>query len=466
MLFNSLSFIIFFAVVFSVYCVLRHRWQNRFLVIASYLFYGWWDARFLALIAVSTLVDFYVAQRMEAGGARRRWLWVSVGVNLSILGFFKYFGFFVESAVEALAALGFSAGSWRLDIALPVGISFYTLQTLGYTIDVYRGEVRAVRKLWDFALFVCFFPQLVAGPIERAKRLLPQIQSARRLTWDGVSQGCSLLMLGYFKKCAVADNLAPAVDRFFESPTSYEPWQLMLGLYAVAFQFYGDFSGYSDIARGAARLLGFDLMLNFRQPFFASSITDFWRRWHISLSGWLRDYVYFPLGGSRANVHRNLMLTMLLAGLWHGAAWTYVMFGALHGVYLVAERVIRLRSSPSEQWARGWRRVLSSLVTFHLFVISLALFRAESIPKSWMYLTSLVGLDGLSVSGRLPESLTVALAGAGVMLLLIDLPQSRVRRDDWFVGAHGSVRYVVCLVLVSWILLKVQAQHAFVYFQF
>ncbi len=311
MLFNSFIFVAFFCIVYSAYAVLkdRYRAQNCLLLTASYLFYGYWDARFLLLLIGSTLIDFWVGLKIEQSKSersRRIFLIISLASNLSILGFFKYFNFFSETAGRAIALLGLQADPVFLNVILPVGISFYTFQTLSYSIDVYRQKMSAVRNGIDFALFVSFFPQLVAGPIERASTFLPQIQSPRTLRADQINAGLFLILWGYFKKLVVADSLGNVAATVFEEYTSYQGLDIVIGTLAFTLQIYGDFSGYSDIARGLAKLMGFELMINFKLPYFAANPSDFWARWHISLSTWFRDYVYIPLGGNRAGAHSNL----------------------------------------------------------------------------------------------------------------------------------------------------------------
>jgi D-alanyl-lipoteichoic acid acyltransferase DltB (MBOAT superfamily) len=318
-LFNSYIFWIFFLAVFALYSLNRRlRWQNSVLLVASYVFYGFWDWRFLGLLFISTVIDFYVARALERTpeeDRRKALLAVSLGANLGILGVFKYLGFFTESMVELLNALGVQSSLNVLEVLLPVGISFYTFQTMSYTIDVYRRQLPATSNFFDFALFVSFFPQLVAGPIERASKLLPQLLQPRTPSNSAFAEGFYLVLLGLFKKIVIADNMAPIVNAVFSRDVAtLSGAEVLVGVYAFAFQIYGDFSGYTDIARGVAKWLGFDLMLNFRMPYFAVSPSDFWGRWHISLSSWLRDYLYIPLGGNRRRpllTYRNLMLTMI-----------------------------------------------------------------------------------------------------------------------------------------------------------
>lgn len=384
MLFNSLDFAVFFAVVYTLYLLLPHRGQNILLLIASYFFYGCWDYRFLSLIALSTTVDFIVAQRLAATEdehARKRLLWISCATGLGILGFFKYFNFFVGSAESLLRGFGLDPEGWRLNIILPVGISFYTFQSMSYTIDVYRRRMAPTRSFIDYALFVSLFTQLVAGPIERASHLLGQVAAPRRVIWSNVQTGAWLFFWGLFKKLVIADNLAVIVDGVFAGDTSWTFWSVLLGIYAFALQIYCDFSAYSDMARGLGFFLGFDIMINFRNPYFAVNPSDFWRRWHISLSTWLRDYLYIPLGGNRKGPRRtyiNLMLTMVLGGLWHGAAWTFVWWGVFHGGLLAVHRWISGDRSEAVK-PIGWGRLWRIVAMFHAVCFSWLLFRAESM---------------------------------------------------------------------------------------
>jgi len=390
-LFNSTAFFVFFAVVYAAYLLLqrRLRLQNALLLVASYLFYGYWDWRFLSLIAISTLVDFVIGRALgrtderAVGGQRRRLLLaISVVVNLAILGFFKYFNFFASSLVEVLSAFGAHADLVTLNIVLPVGISFYTFQTMSYTIDVYRGRLQPTDSLLDFAVFVAFFPQLVAGPIERAVNLLPQVGRPRRITAAQVDSGLFLILWGLYKKVVVADNAALIANAVFNDYASHTGLDILLGVIAFSVQIYGDFSGYSDIARGVARLMGFELMVNFRLPYFAVNPSDFWLRWHISLSSWLRDYLYISLGGNRTGrllTYRNLLVTMLLGGLWHGAAWNFIVWGAYHGVILALYRAFERRPAHENPWGGEHRYavVLAKMgLMFALTLLGWLFFRA------------------------------------------------------------------------------------------
>ncbi len=380
MLFSSTIFLQFFAAFLLLYFLCRNslRARNGLIVAGSWVFYGWWDYRFLALLIFSGCFDFAMARLLaQSISQRRRKLMVacSVALNLSLLGFFKYCDFFIQSLTDLLRHLGLQAHPETLGIILPVGISFYTFQSLGYVIDVYRREFRACQNLLQYLAFVSFFPQLVAGPIQRARHLLPQMQRTLLITPEMLGEGIWLVLWGLFKKVFMADNLAPLVRMIFDHPKPGGP-AVLAGALAFAFQIYGDFSGYSDIARGLGKILGFDLQVNFDLPYLATNLREFWRRWHISLSFWLRDYLYISLGGNRkgpARVAANVLLTMLLGGLWHGAAWNFVLWGAWHGLGLVANRVWQARSPH-----RGLPRWLAWPLTFLFVLYGWVIFRAGS----------------------------------------------------------------------------------------
>jgi alginate O-acetyltransferase complex protein AlgI len=392
MVFTELRFFVFFFVVLAIYWALRGNVARKvLLLVTSYLFYSAWDWRFASLLLVSTVIDHVAAHRLDAESSvarKRRWLVLSLVANLGILGFFKYFNFFVESGVELLGWLRIPVDAPTLAIVLPLGISFYTFQSMSYSIDVYRGHA-SPRPLLDFAVFVAFFPQLVAGPIVRASDFLPQLETARRWAAVAVRPALTIFLVGYIKKACVADNVAPIVDLYFAEPAAFDAAAAWLAVLLYAVQIYCDFSGYTDMAIGTARLLGYELCLNFDAPYFASSFTVFWRRWHISLSTWLRDYLYIPLGGNRgstAATYRNLILTMLLGGLWHGAAWTFVVWGAIHGALLAIERALGL--VPGR--ARGFRRALGIVVTFWLVCVAWIFFRADGFGDALVVLRAFV----------------------------------------------------------------------------
>ncbi len=399
MWFNSFSFWLFLAVVLLVYHRLGHRLQNRFLLLASYFFYGCWDWRFLFLILFTTAFEHLVTGRIAASGdprARKRWVTASLVVELGILGLFKYFGFFIEEFNRILGVLGLEHWEPAFQLILPAGISFYTFQALSYTIDVYRGRTTPCRHFLDFALFISFFPQLVAGPIERSNHLLPQVENPRpRLSEARFSAGLYLVMTGLFLKVVIADNMAWLANFVFDAtPGELNGAEVLLGIYAFAFQIYGDFAGYSAIAIGVSKWMGFDLMENFRRPYFASNPREFWQRWHISLSSWLRDYLYIPLGGNRegeGKTRRNLILTMVLGGLWHGAAWTFVVWGAIHGVWLVLHRICarRFGDAGERRPKRRIQRVLAVVGTFQLVCLAWVFFRTPSIEQAFRLLAAL-----------------------------------------------------------------------------
>ena len=337
MLFNSFTFLVFFVVVFGLYWFVfkkHYKYQNILLLISSYVFYGWWDWRFLSLILFSTIVDFYVGRvlgQTTKNKHRRFLLWISIAVNIGLLGFFKYYNFFIDNWVDVWSKLGVTMHKSTLQIILPVGISFYTFQTLSYTIDLYLNKIKPEKSIINFAAFVAFFPQLVAGPIERAKNLLPQFSIQRKFSYQKAISGLHLIIWGLFKKVVIADTCATYVNVIFDNYEQMNTLSLLLGTVYFAFQIYGDFSGYSDIAVGLSRLLGFDLMRNFNYPYFSRDIAEFWRRWHISLSTWFRDYVYIPLGGSRVSKIkqvRNVFVIFLVSGFWHGANWTFIVWGS------------------------------------------------------------------------------------------------------------------------------------------
>jgi len=470
-LFNSLEFAAFFAIFYVAYLLL-FRWrrlQNVLLLVASYVFYGWWDWRFLSLIAISTLVDYAVGRGLASSEDpvyRKRLVTTSIVVNLGILGFFKYFNFFVASFTDAMASLGWQVDALTLNIILPVGISFYTFQTLSYSVDVYRKKMPAADSLLDFGVFVAFFPQLVAGPIERAARFLPQVQQPRRLSAGQWEAGLYLLVWGLFKKVVLADNAAQIANTVFNDHTSYEGLDLLVGALAFTLQIYGDFSGYSDIARGLAKWLGFDLMLNFRLPYFARDPSDFWERWHISLSSWLRDYLYISLGGNRGGTiltWRNLALTMLLGGLWHGARWNFVIWGAFHGAILIAYRILRPNRSTDPPGVAGWAKAGLEWSVMSVFtVMGWIIFRAETAEQIGYFFTHM----GPSTSSQTGE-LFLQLVFLWIPLWLVQIWQHRTRDLLCFTKAPAPVGAAFLLLCVaSSVLFGVREDIEFIYFQF
>ncbi|VAW87146.1 Probable poly(beta-D-mannuronate) O-acetylase [hydrothermal vent metagenome] len=408
MIFNSVQFIIFFLVILSIYyCVNRNR-QNTLLLIASYFFYACWDWRFLSLILISTLIDFQCGKRIHRAktqAIRKRYLIISLCVNLGMLGFFKYFNFFAESLETLGTSIGWQFDDVTLNIILPMGISFYTFQTMSYTIDIYRDKMRPTFRLRDFALFVAFFPQLVAGPIERASRFIPQITADRKITRRMIEEGLWLVLFGFFLKVFVADNLAKITNIAFSIDVPVSGDVALVGVYAFAFQIFGDFAGYSCIAIGISKLLGFNLMTNFRFPYFVTNPSEFWRHWHISLSSWLRDYLYIPLGGNRGStfaIYRNLFLTMLIGGLWHGAAWTFVIWGAYQGTILVVHKMFgpllnRLQFESKFKKKIWW--IARVFFMFQITCIGWLIFRAESVDQIGDIMMNIISISSISPAG-------------------------------------------------------------------
>lgn len=471
MLFNSFEFWIFFACVVALYWRLERRGQNILLLLASYFFYGYWDWRFLSLIAISTLVDFFVAHRLEeteAPRARKHLLVISILTNLGLLGFFKYFGFFVKELTQLLDLLGIPASGPALNIILPVGISFYTFQTLSYTIDVYRREAKPIRSLLDFGVFVAFFPQLVAGPIERSKNLLPQICSSRKFHKKYFHEGLYHILFGLFKKVVIADNMAPIVERVFSTPpdqiSSPELW---LGLYAFAIQIYCDFSGYSSIAQGLAKWMGINLSWNFKLPYFASNPSTFWTRWHITLSQWLRDYLYIPLGGNRggiARTFRNLGITMALGGLWHGANWTFIVWGVLHGAILIAYRIAELVPQSKKRLSTRTGHVLRTLFFFHVICITWLFFRADSINEAFGLLPVLFSGFALTDFAMYSAGMLVFYAGPLFLLELLferKMDMLYVLKLPWLPQTFLFSYFIMMLIIFPPL-----SSQIFIYFQF
>ena len=489
MAFNSLTFLCFFAAVFALYwgVLSSHlRIRNAFLLIVSYVFYGYWDWRFLLLIVFSSAVDFLVGSKLEdlvSRTHRKLLLILSLCTNLGLLGAFKYYNFFVESAEVALAGLGITCGGLSLNIILPVGISFYTFQTLSYTIDVYRRKLNACHSIIDFFAYVSFFPQLVAGPIERASNLLPQFK--KKFEFDGkVAVDATLQILwGVFKKVVVADNAAVFVDAIFSDYTNQSGLVLALGAVLFAVQIYGDFSGYSDIAIGVARMLGFNLMKNFACPYFSRDIAEFWRRWHISLSTWFRDYVYIPIGGShggwRSKV-RNVLVVFVLSGVWHGANWTFVFWGLLNGLLFLPLIVGRVHRSHIDSVAHGrliptFKEVYMMATTFSITCICWVFFRAQTIQDAFSYLGQ--GIEGIlenPVASFMalplkPSELTfnfLTLIGSILLLFGIDWLQREKTHALFKLPFPMPIRIVLYLGLSVSVVEYFFGRGSFIYFQF
>lgn len=424
MLFNSPVFLAFMVVVFVVYWLVLNkslRIQNLFLLVCSYFFYGWWDWRFLFLLFISSSVDYVVGQLISATDkplVRKRYLTIAISINLIILGFFKYFNFFYSSAIDFLSLLGFKAHPLTLQILLPVGISFYTFQSMGYAIDVYRKHVEPARSYISFLAFVSFFPHMVAGPIMRAKDLLPQFYEPRVFNYEAAKNGLRLILWGLFKKMVIADNAAKLADLVFNNASTYSGLEVLSGTLAFTIQIYGDFSGYSDMAVGIARLLGFELIFNFRKPYFATSVRDFWQRWHIALSNWFKDYVYLPLGGNRVSEPRNyvnLLLTFIISGLWHGANYTFLVWGLWHGLASVAETWINRHLKLSLP------RFLSWVLTFSIVTLGWIFFRALSLNDALQLISNLFDFTDLEQLTELFEKAFKTLSYTALWVVCVAL---------------------------------------------
>ncbi|PIA78006.1 acyltransferase [Gaetbulibacter sp. 4G1] len=403
MLFNSLDFAVFLPIVFALYWFVSLRYlkfQNLLLIIASYVFYGWWDYRFLSLIIFSSLVDYTIGLKLkneEKALKRKLLLWASISINIGFLGFFKYYNFFVDNFVEAFSFFGSKIQANTLNIILPVGISFYTFQTLSYTIDVYKQKLEPTKDIISFLAFVSFFPQLVAGPIERATNLLPQFYKARAFHYSNAVDGCRQILWGLFKKVVIADQCAIYANLIFNNSSDYSGSTLVMGAIFFTFQIYGDFSGYSDIAIGVSRLFGFNLKQNFAFPYFSRDIAEFWRRWHISLSTWFRDYLYIPLGGSRGEIWikiRNIFIIFIVSGFWHGANWTFIVWGFLNALYflpllLTKKNRYNIEIVAANTLLPSLKECIAMLMTFSIIVFAWIFFRAESIIHAISYIRNI-----------------------------------------------------------------------------
>jgi D-alanyl-lipoteichoic acid acyltransferase DltB (MBOAT superfamily) len=482
MFFNSLDFALFFPLVFALYWFVANKnitKQNLLVVLASYMFYGWWDWRFLALIIISTIVDYLVGQGLlKQGNLSRRkvLLGLSIFVNLGMLGFFKYYNFFVDNFIESFSFFGGEIKPNTLNIILPVGISFYTFQTLSYTIDVYRGKIYPTTHIIDFAAFVSFFPQLVAGPIERAKNLLPQFSKPRVFDYHKAIDGLKQILWGLFKKIVIADNCAMIANEVFNNSGDYSGSTLVLGALFFAFQIYGDFSGYSDIAIGTAKLFGIKLMQNFAFPYFSRDIAEFWRRWHISLSTWFRDYVYIPLGGSRGNnllKARNVFIIFVVSGFWHGANWTFIIWGALNSLYFMPLLLTGKHRGNMDIVAHGMsfptrKEFLSMAFTFALVVLAWIFFRADNLSHALNYLSAIFS-ESLFTIPDFPKRKHALLT---ILLLIIFLVIEWIGKEEQYAIAKIGNQlkrpfrlafYYVIIMTIFWLNGKEQE---FIYFQF
>ncbi len=470
MLFNSFEYLAFLPIVFILYWVLSKqpiRYQNIVLLLASYVFYGWWDWRFLSLIALSTITDYVVGLKVynaKSKISKKRWLWLSIIFNIGLLGFFKYFNFFINSWVDLLAAMGYTGQSiWTLNIILPVGISFYTFQTMSYSIDIYREKLKPTKDFIAFAAFVSFFPQLVAGPIERATNLVPQFLKKRVFAYQNISTGVKLMIWGFFMKLVVADRAAIYVNAVFNNTEHHEGLTFIAATVLFAFQIYGDFAGYSLIAIGTAKLFGFDLMTNFRRPYFSASVSEFWTRWHISLSTWFRDYLYIPLGGNRVAKPRwlfNLFVTFLVSGLWHGANWTFVVWGALNGIYLIVEALL---------FKKNRKGIFNVLITFCLINFAWIFFRANSIESALYIVKTICTNPGRLYIGS-GDDIAASIYATLAIIMLVSVEMKKEYFDSLFSiskSRYEGVRLTAyAIVLFTIFYFGVFGKSQFIYFQF
>jgi alginate O-acetyltransferase complex protein AlgI len=478
MVFNSIIFAIFILLFFPAYWLLKGRARMWVCLIASYIFYGWWDWRFLSIVAFTTILDYslgiFIENAEENATKKKQLVFLSVIANLGFLGFFKYFNFFADSFVKGLASFGMQPNWHTLHIILPIGISFYTFQSMSYTIDVFRKEIKAERDFFRYATFVSFFPQLVAGPIVRARQFLPQFQSGdKQFSWARFIEGLAQILWGFFKKVAIADSIAPFVDQIFSLPGNFSSLSCLIGVILYSFQIYCDFSGYSNIACGLAQILGFDFPWNFRTPYFSKNFSAFWTRWHISLSSWLRDYLYISLGGNRGGAfmtYRNLMLTMVIGGLWHGANWTFVFWGFLHGSYLVIQRLIADPLSKIEKKLHlpTWLVSAYSMAVVYFFTcFAWIFFRAVDFSTAKQVIARIASLEGFSWSTVLDKFLVIKAVLLITILITAEIVNNNVKNLQELAIENPVFRvaaFATLMMLVAFF--GTFSASAFIYFQF
>jgi D-alanyl-lipoteichoic acid acyltransferase DltB (MBOAT superfamily) len=483
MVFNSLEFFIFLFTVYILYWFVFKKSlkaQNLLILVASYTFYGWWDWRFLSLILLSTVVDYLVAKKIDSNtkqSKRKMWLWVSVLFNVGLLGFFKYYNFFVDSWIDMFSLFGYNIKStWTLRVILPVGISFYTFQTMSYSFDVYYKKLKPTSDFLSFAAFVSFFPQLVAGPIERASNLLSQILNKRIFNYEQTVSGLKLILWGLFKKVVIADSLGPIVDDIFSNYTHYPASTLILGVTMFSFQVYGDFSGYSDIAIGTAKLFGVELMSNFKFPQFSRNVAEYWQRWHVSLSTWFRHYIYIPLGGSRVSKMksvRNICIIFLISGFWHGANWTFVFWGAFHAlafipVFLMGRNAIYKDSVVGENtFFPTLTEIGQVLLTFAIVTFSRIFFRSESITDAFIFIKRIFTNFSYETYSH---PMGYRMIDYYVLIALFIIYEYSIRKDERspFKFKYKAVRFIAYTLVILAMLLFYDSNidRSFIYFQF
>ena len=476
MFFNSIDFAIFLPLVFIIFWLHKDnlKIQNTFLIIVSYIFYGWWDWRFLSLIVLSSIVDFYVGvgfSKTNKKTFRNLLLFTSVFINIGILGYFKYSNFFLDNFIEAFSFFGSKFNYESLHIVLPVGISFYTFQTLSYSIDIYRKKIEPTKDIIAFFAFVSFFPQLVAGPIERASNLLPQFSKKKNFNYEASVDGARQAVWGLFKKIIIADNCAPLVDSFFQNSAFYSGSELFLGVFFFAFQIYCDFSGYSDIAIGISRFFGFSLMQNFAFPYFSRDIAEFWRRWHISLSTWFRDYLYIPLGGSKGGLWikiRNIFAIFIVSGFWHGANWTFIVWGALNALYFLPLMILSKNRTNIDVIAKNKllpniKEILQVILTFLLTLIAWVFFRADNVKEALFYLQHMFSLSLLQIPGYFPK-IPLVLIGIVIVTEWFQRHKKHALELDQLKPIYRRFIYVTLFLLFFFF--SAYNKQTFIYFQF
>lgn len=478
MLFNSLNFAIFLPIVFVLYWFLNKnlKAQNILLLVSSYFFYACWDWRFLFLLIFSTVLDYYTGIKMSESDnikTKKFWFWLSITINLGFLGIFKYYNFFAESFAEALSGVGLHANMWTLNVILPVGISFYTFHGLSYVIDIYKDKIKAEKDFIDYSLFVSFFPLLVAGPIERATHLLPQIKVKRIFDYTKAVDGLRQILWGLFKKVVIADQCATYANTIFNNSSEYSGSTLALGALFFTFQIYGDFSGYSDIALGTARLFGFDLLRNFSFPYFSRDIAEFWRRWHISLSSWFKDYLYIPLGGSKGGMWlkiRNTFIIFLVSGFWHGANWTFIAWGFLNALYIMPSIVFNNNRNNLDTVAEGRlfpniREALNVFITFSLTVIAWIFFRANNLHHALAYISQMLSIRLISI----PEIFPFKIIFLIILFMIIEWlgRENKYAIEKLFFKYSPILRWTFYILIIFMVFTyTLDDKPQFIYFQF
>ena len=475
MIFNSIEFLLFFHLFFVLYWFVFNKnlkYQNFLILISSYFFYGWWDYRFLLLIFLSTIVDYFIGLKIPVQSSKKNQkilLWCSVLFNLGVLGFFKYYNFFIGSWITLFSSIGYDINSvWTLNIILPVGISFYTFQTMSYTIDIFRKQLEPTKDFISFASFVSFFPQLVAGPIERATNLIPQILNKREFKYEQGFQGLGLIVWGLFKKVIVADSLAPIVNDVFINYESYGGEVLLLGAIYFSFQIYCDFSGYSDIAIGLSSLLGISLMTNFDFPYFSRNIGEFWRKWHISLSSWFKDYLYIPLGGSKGNRYsslRNIFIVFLVSGFWHGANWTFIVWGLYHSLLFIPSFFLKTNRKYNNSIIAknsifpSFKEIIQIIFTFILVTFGWIFFRSETLADSFKFINNIFSFDTINIYNASNNQIKITFY---ILYILIFLG------FDFLIMKSKKISYILIIILILLILFFLQpnSENNFIYFNF